>query len=205
MLLRLALSNWRLIITQTTNAALRTENARLKQINPRESIWIMRKAELIEVAVAELGLTRVQAGNKTVEELRELLRVSRNQTREEQDPLLRLPVGLSKMTAEALVAECTRRAISVRPVEGQRGIRKTRPQMMIDIRNDVDRRAGAALQVETGWHMPMAVDSGAAAGAAAGAPTMAVAACVPVPRSSFIFRRYASIARRKSLFGRRLS
>ena len=120
MLLRLALSNWRLIITQTTNAALRTENARLKQINPRESIWLMRKAELIEVAVAELGLTRVQAGDRTVEELRERLRVSRRQTKEEEDPLLRLPVGLSKMTAEALVVECTKRAISVRPVEGDR-------------------------------------------------------------------------------------
>ena len=68
LLLRLALSNWRLIITQTANVALRTENARLKQINPRESIWLMRKAELIEVAIAELGLTRVQATDKTVDE-----------------------------------------------------------------------------------------------------------------------------------------
>ena len=194
MLLRLALSNWRLIITQTANAALRTENARLKQINPRESIWIMRKAELIEVAIAELGLTRVQADNKTVDELRELLRVSRNQTREEQDPLLRLPVGLSKMSAEAMVAECTRRAISVAPVEGQKGIRKTRPQMMIEIRNDVDRRAEAALQVEKGWHMPMAVDAGAVPGAAAGAaaavtPAGAATAVTAQPPGSGILNR----------------
>ena len=163
MLLRLALSNWRLIIAQTANLALRTENERLKQINPKESIWVMRKAELIELGIAELGLTRVQATDKTVDELRERLRVSRKQTKEEEDPLLRVPVGMTKMTAVDLVVECTKRAISVAPLTGEKGTRKTRPQMMLDIRNDVDRRVAAAAKVEADWVMPMTVDAEAAA------------------------------------------
>ena len=165
MLLRLALSNWRLIITQTANLALRTENERLKQINPKESIWVMRKAELIELGIAELGLTRIQATDKTVDEHRESLRVSRKQTKEEEDPLLRVPVGMTKMTAADLVVECTKRAISVAPLTGEKGTRKTRPQMMLDIRSDVDRRVAAAAKVEADWVMPMTVDAGAAAAA----------------------------------------
>ena len=79
MLLRLALSNWRLNIAQTANQAPQTENENLKQINPKESIWVMRKAELVELGIAELGTTRTQATNMTVDELRERLRVSRKQ------------------------------------------------------------------------------------------------------------------------------
>ena len=166
MLLRLALSNWRLNIAQTANQALRTENERLKQINPKESIWVMRKAELVELGIAELGLTRTQATNKTVDELRERLRVSRKQTKEEEDPLLRVPVGMTKMKAADLVVECTKRCISVAPLAGEKGSQKTRPQMMLDIRSDVDRRLAAAAKIDADWVMPMTVDAGAAAAAA---------------------------------------
>ena len=69
LLLRVALTNWKLAAVQTMNQALLTENERLRKINPKESIWQMKKAELVEVAVAELGITRVQASVITVDEL----------------------------------------------------------------------------------------------------------------------------------------
>ena len=159
--MRVALTNWRLAAVQTMNQALLTENERLRKINPKESIWQMKKAELVEVAVAELGITRVQASVITVDELRERLRVARKQSKEEEDPLTKLPVGMGKMKAAELVVECTKRCISVAPLPGEKGTQKTRPQMMLEIRNDVARRTAASADEE--WHMPMTVDAEATA------------------------------------------
>ena len=140
LLLRLVMSNWRLVAVQTSNQALLTENERLQMINPKESIWQMRKAELIELAIAELQVTRAAATKMTVEELRERLRLERKKAKDEEDPLQRLPKGLSKMTAAQLRAECTQRLISVAPLPDEKRLTKTRPQMMLEIRHDVDRR-----------------------------------------------------------------
>ena len=115
LLLRLALSNWRLITAQTMSQALLAENERLQRINPKESIWQMKKAELVELGITELRLTRTLATKMTVEELRERLRVSRKQAKEEEDPLTKLPVGMGKMTSAELVVQCTQRCISVAP------------------------------------------------------------------------------------------
>ena len=152
-------------VAQTACQALQAENERLKRINPKESIWVMKKAELVELGVSELGTTRTQATKMTVDELRERLRVSRKQSKEEEDPLTRLPVGMSKMKAADLVVECTKRCISVAPLPGEKGNQKTRPQMMLEIRNDVDRRLATAAKTEAEWVMPMTVDAGAAAAA----------------------------------------
>ena len=117
--MRLALTNWRLITAQTMSQALLAENERLQRINPKESIWQMKKAELVELGIAELSLTRVQATKMTVDELRERLRVSRKQSKEEEDPLTKLPVGMGKMKFAELVVECTQRCISVAPLPGE--------------------------------------------------------------------------------------
>ena len=161
LLLRLALSNWRLITAQTMSQALLAENERLQRINPKESIWQMKKAELVELGIAELSLTRVQATKMTVDELRDRLRVSRKQAKEEEDPLTKLPVGMGKMKSAELVVQCTHRCISVAPLPGEKGALKTRAQMMLEIRNDVARRTAANAEEE--WHMPMTVDAGVAA------------------------------------------
>ena len=158
--MRLAISNWRLIAVQTSNQALLAENERLQLINPKESIWQMRKAELVELAVTELMLSRTTAAKMTVEELRERLRISRKQAKEEEDPLNRLPVGLGKMTSSQLVVECNQRLISVAPLPGEKGITKTRAQMLLEIRNDVVRRQTP--NTEEDW---MNVDTTAAAAA----------------------------------------
>ena len=159
LLLRLALTNWWLVTALTVSQALKTENERLRLINPKESIWQMKKAELIEVAISELGFTRVQASSRTVIELRELLRKARKQHQEEEDPLRKLPPKMEKLTADELVKECTRRSISAAPLLGEKGPRKTRAQMTIAIRDDVARRL-TPKEAEDEWQMT--VDSGAA-------------------------------------------
>ena len=159
LLVRLTFASWRMVTALTSSQTLQAENQRLREINPKESIWLMKKADLVEVAIAELGYTRTQATAKTVIELRERLRVSRKEHREEEDPLLKVPAKMERMVVEELVSECTRRAISVAPLPGEKGARKTRAQMMIAIRDDVARRQ-TPKEAEDAWEMT--VDSGAA-------------------------------------------
>ena len=158
LLVRLTFASWRMVTALTSSQTLQAENQRLREINPKESIWLMKKADLVEVAIAELGYTRTQATAKTVIELRERLRVSRKEHREEEDPLLKVPAKMERMVVEELVSECTRRAISVAPLPGEKGARKTRAQMMIAIRDDVARRQ-TPKEAEDEWQMT--VDSGA--------------------------------------------
>ena len=152
LLVRLTFASWMMVAALTTNLALKAENDRLRAINPKESIWQMRKAELVEVAIAELGYTRMQAAEKTVLELRERLRVARKQHREEEDPMVKLPPRMERMTVDELVQECTKRSISVAPLPGEKGQRKTRVQMTMAIRDDVARRL-TPKKAEDEWQM----------------------------------------------------
>ena len=152
LLVRLVFASWRMVKVLTHNQALTTENERLAKLaSPIESIWRMKKEELIELAIAELGLTRTQASRETVIVLRERLRRSRKEAVAQSDPLQTVPAGLERMRVEELVKECTRRLISVAPLSGEQGLRLTRPQMILAIRDDVARRQNAP--VETEWSM----------------------------------------------------
>ena len=150
MLVRLVFASWRMVTALTSSQALTAENERLRLSNPTESIWRMRKEELVELAIAELGLTRTQASAETVIVLRERLRRSRKMQAVEADPLLSVPARLERMLAADLVKECTTRQISVAPLPGEKGERMTRAQMMLAIRDDVTRRQSAP---EDDWHM----------------------------------------------------
>ena len=85
-------------------------------------------------------MTPAQAEHETVITLREKIRRSRAQAREESDPLAALPRGLDMMSAEALVQECLTRGLDPLALQGQRGQYKTRPQMILMIREDVELR-----------------------------------------------------------------
>jgi hypothetical protein len=140
--LRRILEQWRIHTVLVMNAALKTDNARMKEIvdNKSHSIWNQTKPELIETAIRELGMTRPQASKETVVVLRELLRRARKEAREQKDPLLQLPVGLEKLQKKELQQECTNRGISQMWMDGKVQKDKTRPQMILDIREDVTRR-----------------------------------------------------------------
>ena len=62
------------------------------------------------------------------------------------------------MLAEELVKGCTKRSISVAPLPGEKGARKTRAQMIIDIRDDVARRQ-TPKEAEDEWQMTVDSDA----------------------------------------------
>ena len=104
----------------------------------------MHKIKLMEVARRELGMTPAQAEHETVITLREKIRRSRAQARDESDPLAALPHGLDRMNAEARVQECLTRGLDPIALPGQRGQYKTRPQMILLIREDVELRTSTS-------------------------------------------------------------
>ena len=116
--------------------ALRSESRRLNDVLGRkaESIWQMNKEELIELARKEMGISRTMAEKETVVTLREKIRQNRTQQQQASNPLLSLPKGLERMTAEQLLVECELRGLDISPLPGSRGGHKTRPQMIIMIR-----------------------------------------------------------------------
>ena len=68
------------------------------QIQPETSIWRMKKEPLVEVAIAELDITRAQAMKQNMECLRQRIKERRDMLNTVVDPLMKLPKGLSKMT-----------------------------------------------------------------------------------------------------------
>ena len=133
---------WRTVALLTMVAALNSEVKRLREAAGKrsESIWTMSKEDLIELARRELGMPRSLAEKETVVTLRERIRRDREQKKEESDPLMKLPPGLERMRAEELKAECEKRGLDTTPLPGTRGTCKTRPQMILMIREEVERR-----------------------------------------------------------------
>jgi hypothetical protein len=141
-LLKYAFQQWQLVTVLVLNAALKTENVRLAAMvgKKKESIWLMTKDDLVEVAQRELGMTRARAAKETVVTIREKIRRARKQSEEEEDPHNWLPKGLALMTADQLRIECIQRGMDVEALPGEKGPFKTRPQMILMIREDVELR-----------------------------------------------------------------
>ena len=115
--------------------ALQTEVQYLQsQVAKPKSIWEMRKPDLVEVACAEMSMTRMQAEKRTVIELRELIRRHRAQVAQtlvEQNPLAQMPKGLAKMKADQLKEVMTQRGLAIPE-------NPTRPAMILAIREHVE-------------------------------------------------------------------
>ena len=137
--------------------AVRSELGRLKEKlgKQAESIWRMKKEELVEVARRELGLTQAQAQEETVLVLRERIRGHRFENRYQQmmstNPDAHLPKGLQRMTHPELTQECIRRGIEI-PSGSSNRAQATRAQMIILIQDHV-KAAQDGLVVEEGWEM----------------------------------------------------
>ena len=143
-MLKVILAFWRLQVSLRRAAALEAEVTRLKAVVGRRAgnIWEMRKDELMEVARKELGFTTAQLAKETVVTLREKIRRSRTEARIEADPLASLPKGLERMSQQDLVRECLARSLDPQalPDQQHRGAFRTRPQMILMIREDVELR-----------------------------------------------------------------
>ena len=95
---------WRTLTLQSSTAQLRAANLRLflQNVGRRcNSIWAMRKEDLVVVAEFELGWTYAQACGQTVAQLRVAIRSNR-EVRQPVDLLK----GISRWKKEQLVAKC---------------------------------------------------------------------------------------------------
>jgi len=122
--LMMVMRTWNMYVKATQLEGTEMELARLQEKlgKTEKSIWLMNKAELIEVARKELpGMTVAQALQKeTVNTLRTRIKNHRDLQKEAENPLLQLPKGLSKMPLEDMKKECTARQIPF-PDKARRG------------------------------------------------------------------------------------
>ena len=103
----------------------------------------MKKDELVEKAMEDLGITRAQGERMTMVALREKLRAKKAELNMQKDPLCVIPTGLEKMTRDQLVQECINRDLHLTVLnEGSEKV--TRPKMIVAIREDVENRKCAA-------------------------------------------------------------
>ena len=130
--LRMIFMAWQLRVAVVSVAALAAENQSLKmKLGKRNnSIWEMKKADLVEVARQELGMTIAAAEKETVTTLREKIRANRMKLTTNQDPLTVLPKGLEKMTWLELHEEMQKRSLPTPQ-------KITRPMMIVAIREQV--------------------------------------------------------------------
>ena len=92
----------------------------------------MKKDELVELALKELGMTQVRAEKETVITLRERIRARRKMLEVQEDPLAVMPVGAGKLGKEDLIKLRKERGVYV---DGA-----TKPQMMCKLKDQVDER-----------------------------------------------------------------
>ena len=90
-----------------------TEQVRQRLQRRTNSIWNMKKAELVEVAMAELSMTLAQAEKETVTTLRENIKMRRDSQEMALDPMMNLPKGLERMRKEELEEEMKKRGLPV--------------------------------------------------------------------------------------------
>jgi DNA-binding XRE family transcriptional regulator len=140
--LRQIFQAWRIVAVATLLEALRAEHGKLQEKlgKQAESIWRMKKEELVEVARRELGLTQAQAASETVLVLRERIRAHRQQIKLSElmttNPDTVVPKGLQRMTHAELVQEAVRRGLEMPASETNRPA-MTRAQLIIWIQDHV--------------------------------------------------------------------
>ena len=101
-----------------------------------ESMWHMRKADLVQVAMKDLGWTFNEANAARVGLLRLEIKENRQQknaAEEQVDPLAAIPKGLAKLRQAELVEHMVARNLTLPP-------KNLREAMIRDILSDVDAR-----------------------------------------------------------------
>ena len=123
---------WRIVNLASKCAALQLQLEEARDLTKPTSIWTMRKPDLVEVARRELDMRPDQAEKVTVLELRELVRHERgNKKIETEDPLARLPKGMTRMRRDELIHMCEMCDINL-------SVKPTQAEMMSAIRAQVD-------------------------------------------------------------------
>jgi len=126
---------WGLHVARKELEAQRMEVARLENRlgKKKESIWSMNKAELVELARQELGMSQVKAEKETLVTLRQRIKDKRDMEKVTDDPLAVMPKGASRLGKEELLKVCQERGIPTGPDV-------TKPQMLCRLRDQVEDR-----------------------------------------------------------------
>ena len=130
--------HWRLITVLRVAETLRSKLVRLQTIKRAESIWHMKKEQLIDVAIQELGMTQEIASKETVVTLREKIRSRRKSQNAVIDPLGALPKGLARMPRDELAIECIKRGMDPFSRDRPGHKLKTSSKMITMIRDSLD-------------------------------------------------------------------
>jgi hypothetical protein len=133
--LKVVFQAWMMAVMRISLEGAQTEVVRLRNKvgKASESLWAMKKEELVEKERKDVGMTTTQLEKETVASLRERLRSQRDVTEMLCDPLAKAPKGLDSMLKEELKQECLHRDITEpNPC--------TRPKMIVLIKDDVARR-----------------------------------------------------------------
>ena len=140
LLLRLAFVSWALTYKRTQAVYFETEYERLsvKMRNDVDTIWNMRKVDLVKEAILRLNYSREKAESKTANQLRYELKQLKDQVKEEQIESSGLPRGLEKLQLVVLQAEADARGIAL---EDSNGKMKVRQALIGDIREYEEAKA----------------------------------------------------------------
>ena len=140
LLLRLAFVSWALTYKRTQAVYFETEYERLsvKMRNDVDTIWNMRKVDLVKEAILRLNYSREKAESKTANQLRYELKQLKDQVKEEEVESSGLPRGLEKLQLVVLQAEADARGIAL---EDSNGKMKVRQALIGDIREYEEAKA----------------------------------------------------------------
>ena len=176
--LREAWLTWKVHHAEFQTEVYRVEVNRLQAKIQREtdSVWKKTKAELIEMARQELGMTWATAEKSTVATLREKIRKNRQGLEQVVDPLEVVPVGLGRMKIAELRIELEKRGI---PETAHRG---TRESMILVIREDVAARSTFYTTSQT----PTMESPSSNEGGGAPAPSLAPGVQAALPRAAWL-------------------
>ena len=176
--LREAWLTWKVHHAEFQTEVYRVEVNRLQAKIQREtdSVWKKTKAELIEMARQELGMTWATAEKNTVATLREMIRKNRQGLEQVVDPLEVVPAGLGRMKIAELKIEIEKRGI---PETAHRG---TRESMILMIREDVEARSTFYTTSQT----PTMESPSTNEGGGASAPSQAPGVPAALPRAPWL-------------------
>ena len=138
----------------------------IRQRLPRRtnSVWDMKKTELVEVAMAELNMTLAQAEKETVTTWRGKIKMRRDSQKMALDPMMNLPKGLERIKKAELQEEMRKRGLPVpehNPMNRAMMITQIRDQVaFLSETNQISQRRSQASSATTGKEW-MTVDAAA--------------------------------------------
>jgi hypothetical protein len=137
-IIKVAMTAWRAVvmISRLNEVVPALEAAREKLGRRAASLHLMKKAELVALAVNEMGLTYAKAEKETVDSLRFLLRTARKTMEEaaKAQSEWAIPAGLARMSLATLLDEATRRSLETMRLKNGKIASKTRDQLIYEIR-----------------------------------------------------------------------